>query len=74
MISHHVTFHVNVVTCLFIIHKKEIQKKKSIKSKRIDKRKKKISPYIYYNSIYSIGKYQRLLDKFSYNIYETLDI
>ena len=31
-----------VITCLFIIHKKEIQKKRSIKSRRIDKRKRKI--------------------------------
>ena len=43
MPSHHVTCHVTTVTCLFIINKKKnkIKKKKNIKSRKIDKRKRK---------------------------------
>ena len=42
MTSHYVTSYVTTVTCLFIINKKEkeIQKKRNIKSRKIDKRKK----------------------------------
>jgi len=44
MTSHHVTFHVTVVTCLFIIQKKkkEIQKKRNIKLGNINIKKRKI--------------------------------
>ena len=44
MTSHHVTSHVTSVTCLFIINKKEkeIQKKRNIKSRKMDKRKRKM--------------------------------
>jgi len=42
MTSYYVTSYVTTVTCLFIINKKEkeIQKKRNIKSRKIDKRKK----------------------------------
>jgi len=48
---------VTAVMCLFIVNKKEkekekekeIQKKRNIKSRKIDKRKKNISPHAYYN-------------------------
>ena len=52
--SHHVTSHMTAVTCLFIINKKkEIQKKRNIKSRTIDKRKrkrKKNSSHMYHNN------------------------
>ena len=42
MISHHVTIHVTAVMCLFIVNKKkEFQRKKNIKSRKIDKGKEK---------------------------------
>ena len=44
MTSHHVTCHVTAVMCLFIINKKKIKikKKRNIKSRKIDKRKRKM--------------------------------
>ena len=43
MTSHHVTYHVTAVMCLFIINKKKkIKKKRNIKSRKIDKRKRKM--------------------------------
>jgi len=33
---------VTTVTCLFIVKEKEIQKKRNIKSRKIDKRKRKM--------------------------------
>ena len=44
MTSHHVTSHVTTVMCLFIINKKEkeIQKKRNIKLRKINKRKIKM--------------------------------
>jgi len=43
MMSHPVTCHVTAVMCLFIINKeKEIQRKRNIKSRKIDKRKRKM--------------------------------
>ena len=48
MTSHHVTYHVTAITCLFIVKKRK--KKRNIKSKKIDKRKKKkVSIQVYYN-------------------------
>jgi len=50
MTLHHVTSHVTSVICLFIVKKeKEIQKKR-IKSRKIDKRKRKMfSPHTHHN-------------------------
>ena len=45
MTSHHVTCHVTTVTCLFLINKekeKENQNKRNIKSRKINKRKRKM--------------------------------
>ena len=44
MMSYHVTCHVTAVTYLFIINKKKykIKKKRNIKSRKIDKRKRKM--------------------------------
>jgi len=44
MTSYHVTCHVTAVMCLFIINKKKkrIKKKRNIKSRKIDKRKRKM--------------------------------
>ena len=41
MTSHHVTYHVTTVMCLFIIKEKEKKKKRNIKSRKIDKSKEK---------------------------------
>ena len=42
MTSHHVTSHVTAVMCLFIVNKeKEFQRKRNIKSRKIDKGKEK---------------------------------
>jgi len=43
MISHYMTSHVTTLTCLFIINKKkEIQKKRNIKSRKINKEKREV--------------------------------
>jgi len=44
MMSHHVTCHVTVMSCasLLSLKEKEIQKKRNIKSRKIDKRKRKM--------------------------------
>ena len=41
MTSHHVTCHVTTVTCLFIVNKRKEKEKLNIKSRKIDKKKKK---------------------------------
>jgi len=47
MTSHHMTHHVTMVTCLFIVQKekekkiKRKEKKRKIKSRKIDKKKRK---------------------------------
>ena len=45
MMSHHVTCHITTMShaSLSLIKEKEIQKKRNIKSRKIDKRKKNIS-------------------------------
>jgi len=57
MTLHHVISHVTTVTCLFIINKKkEIQKKRNIKSRKIDKRKRKMfSPHMHHNTVLTIN-------------------
>ena len=42
MTSHHVTCHVTTVAYLFIVKEEEIQKKRNIKSRKIDKIKRKM--------------------------------
>ena len=44
MISHHVTCHVTAVMCLFLVKRKRKSKskEKNIKSRKIDKRKRKM--------------------------------
>jgi len=56
MTSHHVICHVTAVTCLFIIKKKkENQKKRYIKSRKIDKRKRKMLVFKYTITIQFTG-------------------
>jgi len=66
MTSHHVTSHVTTVTCLFIVNKKEkeIQKKRNIKSRKIDKRKRKRLVFMHIITITIVlifGKYYSIL-------------
>ena len=66
IISHHVTSHMTTVTCLFIVNKKEkeIQKKRNIKSRKIDKRKRKMLVFMYIITITMVlmfGKYYSIL-------------
>jgi len=54
MTSCYVTHHVTVVTCLFIVQEikkkeKENQKKRNIKSRKIDKKKKNVSIPVHHN-------------------------
>ena len=42
MTSHHVIYHITTVICLFIVNKKKNQKERNIKSRKIDKRKRKM--------------------------------
>ena len=52
MTSHYVTCHVTTVSHASSLSKeKKIQKKRNIKSRKIDKRKKNVSPYVHYNII-----------------------
>ena len=62
MTLHHVTCHVTAVTYLFIIKVKENQKKRNIKSRKMDKIKRKmlVSKYtitytVFFNSIRKIN-------------------
>jgi len=64
--SYHVTSHVTTVTCLFIVNKKkkEIQKKRNIKSRKIDKRKRKMLVFMHIITITMVlmfGKYYSIL-------------